>query len=378
MDPAPTRPVDFEGSALPEPAPAHPGSPAPGPGGPLGFIARLAARLGWRLNLLLLLATAMTTTLSWLRFEGPPAPGQTTLSWLASGLTYSIPVLVILGSHELGHYVLCRRYGVRATLPYFIPAPTFVLSGTFGAVIRMRPPIPSRRALFDIGIAGPIAGFVVAIPVLAYGVATAAVETLPQGGSYWVFGDPLLARILARMTRGSLAPGSDYIMNGFTLAGWFGLLVTAMNLFPVGQLDGGHVAYALSRSLHRATSRLTIAGMIALVAGSLLAPFSSLWPIGVIGAVLLWASWKRLPRLAAQVAGVGTTAFVAYALLVGVFTPWLPWTVLLIVLGRHPHPPVENETEPVGAARTCLALFAIFMFVLCFIPVPLDVIVVGR
>jgi membrane-associated protease RseP (regulator of RpoE activity) len=198
----------------------------------------------------------------------------------------------------------------------------------------MRPPIPGRRALFDIGIAGPIAGFVVAIPVLVYGVATAPIAKLPDpGGMYVSFGDPLLLMFLSWMIHGPVRDGWSLVLNPATFAGWFGLLVTSMNLFPVGQLDGGHVSYALSRRLHPLLSRITAAGMIVLVGGSLLR---------------------------------------------GVLTPWLLWTLVLFLLSRFPHPPVIAEEEPIGMARVVLAGVAVLIFALCFVPVPMELISVPR
>src|SRR5262249_44089867 len=151
--------------------------------------------------------------------------------------------------------------------PYFIPAPSPpFLFGTFGAVIRMRPPIPSRRALFDIGIGGPIAGFLVAIPVLVIGAATSQVIPPPsEGFGGLVFGEPLRVTILIRWFHGVVPDNSTLLMSPALFAGWFGLLVTAMNLFPVGQLDGGHVSYALSPRTHRAVARLVAVSMMVLV-----------------------------------------------------------------------------------------------------------------
>src|SRR5262249_53754758 len=138
---------------------------------------------------------------------------------LSAALAYSLPVMLILGCHEMGHYLYCRWYGVRATLPYFIPAPPFILSGTFGAVIRMRPPIPNRRALFHIGIAGPIAGFVVAVPVLVYGILTQPIQAIPKDSGGAVFGESLLSALLTRFLRGPIPDGSALMVNGPWIAG---------------------------------------------------------------------------------------------------------------------------------------------------------------
>lgn len=352
-------------------------------------------RLGWRLNLLLLLLTFATTTLfGSFFFFMPPSDlltglleGLVTrlttepLAFLALGLPYSVPVLLILGSHEMGHYGFCRLYGVRATLPYFLPSVIPLPFGTFGAVIRMKPPVPSRRALFDIGVSGPIAGFLVALPVLAYGLATAEMTHSVEaaGGA---FGEPLAIILLDRMIHGSLPEGMGLVMNPPLLAGWLGLLVTAMNLFPVGQLDGGHVAYALSPRLHRILSRLTIGGMIALVTASLLRGFTThwglaaplaatLWILGSALAVLVHAVWRGLPVLLTRLTLLAVFAGFVWGLTIGVVTPWFVWTIVLILIGRAKHPPLEPSHEVMGALRGSLALAALLIFVVSFMPMPI-------
>src|SRR6059036_3892432 len=166
--------------------------------------------------------------------------------FLGQGLIFSASLLAILAAHESGHYLFCRYYGVDATLPFFIPQPPLLIPGTFGAFIRMKSPVPSRRALFDIGLAGPLAGFIVIIPVAFAGVLTLhhvpliAGET--GGGSGGItFNDPLLFRLIARAFKIDL---DNSVINSFYLAAWFGALVTALNLMPVGQLDGGHGTFA--------------------------------------------------------------------------------------------------------------------------------------
>lgn len=268
-----------------------------------------AGRMGWKLNVLLVLAAFGTM-------------------YIAGGAVYAVCTILILGSHEMGHYLFCRWYGVEATLPYFLPAPPPFLFGTFGAVIRMRPPIPGRRALFDIGIAGPIAGFLVAVPILAFGVATSSVIPIPSDSAGLLeFGDPLLITLLTRLFHGSIPEGATLLMSPALFAGWFGLLVTAMNLFPVGQLDGGHVSYALSPRTHRAIARLVAGSMMVLV--------------------IVCATAMRL------------------------LNPWLLWTVVLLLLSRFRHPPVEATEEPLGPLRIALAIGAAIIFVISFIPIPI-------
>ena len=154
---------------------------------------------------------------------------------------YSVPLLAILTAHEFGHYFACRYYNVDATLPYFIPAP-LPLTGTLGAVIRIREAFPSKRALFDIGVAGPIAGFVVLVPLLIWGISMSTVGPVPDGAIY--FGEPLLWKLLEWAFFGFIPAGSDVMLHPVGFAAWWGMLATALNLLPFGQLDGGHIMYA--------------------------------------------------------------------------------------------------------------------------------------
>jgi membrane-associated protease RseP (regulator of RpoE activity) len=240
---------------------------------------------------------------------------------LARGLTYATLLILILGAHEMGHYLACRYYGVPATLPFFIPGPPLLI-GTFGAVIRIRGGIPSRRALFDIAAAGPIAGFLIALPVLAIGVYR-AIELPPDATFGGVgLGPPLVSWILERALHGeaNLQVGSLYG------AAWVGMLFTSMNLFPVGQLDGGHALFALSPRAHKIVSWVTIVAL---------------------------AAWVLVHSIAARAPS-------AYTL----------WLVILVFLrGRHPR--LIDEGEPLGAVRSGLAVLLALIFVLSFIPTPL-------
>jgi membrane-associated protease RseP (regulator of RpoE activity) len=243
------------------------------------------------------------------------------VSRLAHGVPYAALLLLILGAHEMGHYLACRYYGVPATLPFFIPGPPMLI-GTLGAVIRIRGVIPSRRALFDIAAAGPIAGFLVALPLLILGVANAVVipaTTQPHG---LALGPPLSSWLFEQLFHGDapLQVGSLYG------AAWVGMIVTSMNLFPVGQLDGGHAMFAVSPRRHRIVSWATIGGLAILVA--------------------LQSIAHRTPS--------------AYSL-------WL-----LILLGlRDRHPRLVDESEPLGPGRLALAIALACIFVLTFIPSPL-------
>ncbi|HOW43917.1 MAG TPA: site-2 protease family protein [Candidatus Aminicenantes bacterium] len=238
-------------------------------------------------------------------------------AWLW-GLSYSLPLLGILLVHEMGHFLACRRHGIAATLPHFLPAPTLI--GTFGAFIKIRSPFSSKRALFDVGLAGPLAGFLAALPLIAAGIASSRVVergTLAGGLS---LGEPLLFTLLARLIVGTLPPGSELLVHPMAFAGWFGLLATAFNLFPIGQLDGGHILYA--------------------VAG----------------------------RRRAYAAGVAAVA-VLVALGVFFWQGWLLWALLATLIGLR-HPPVF-EAERLDRRRRLLAVAALAIFALSFTPAPL-------
>jgi len=246
---------------------------------------------------------------------------------LAKGLLFTFTLLTILGAHELGHYFACRHYRIRATLPFFIPAPpTITLFGTFGAVIKIKEPIRSRRALFDIGIAGPLAGFAFALPasivglVFATPAAPSAVSAAAAGGMQ--FNDPLLFLLVSKLL--GLPKWIEW--NPIYWASWGTMLVTALNLFPVGQLDGGHVVYAIvGRRMHTWISRIVAVGCGGLAALSLVL--------------------KQPPV-------------------------YLLWTFVLLFLMKVGHPPVIEE-EPLGRARITLAVIAALVFLLCFMPFPI-------
>lgn len=245
---------------------------------------------------------------------------------LSKGLLFTFTLLTILGAHELGHYFACRHYGIRATLPFFIPAPpTITLFGTFGAVIKIKEPIRSRRALFDIGIAGPLAGFAFALPAAVVGLifATPAPPAAVSAASSGIqFNDPLLFILVSKL----LALPKWIEWNPIYWAAWGTLLVTALNLFPVGQLDGGHVVYAIAgQRTHKWISRIVSAGCAALA---------------VLSIVL------DQPPV------------------------YLLWTFVLLFLMKVGHPPVIEE-EPLGNARVALAIAALLVFLLCFMPFPI-------
>ena len=314
--------------------------PAPGDLEPYYVPPPLPRRDRIWLHVLLLLFTVVTTT-----FVGglhhfahdvgfsPPddvaLPSLRMLPFYLNGLWYSASILAILGCHEMGHYMACRRYRVDATLPFFLPAP-LPLTGTLGAFIRIRSRIPSKKALFDIAIAGPLAGFFVAVPTLFVGLMLSKVERVPTDFSGVELGEPLLFRAAAWLVFGDLPDGMSINMHPMAFAAWFGLLATALNLFPISQLDGGHISHAV---LGRKASYVTLV-MIA----------------GAIG-------------------------------LTFISTSWLVWTILIVVMlfamGPH-HPPTLDEETPLDPLRILLAVVALVMLIVCFTPVPIEPFVTGQ
>ena len=239
------------------------------------------------------------------------------------GLWYSLTILAILGSHEMGHYIASLRYGVIATRPYFLPAPV-LLTGTLGAFIRIKSRIPNKTALFDIGIAGPLAGFVIAVPALFVGLMLSRVDHLPVDQSGLIeLGEPLLFKFAAWAIWGPIADGYSINMHPMAFAAWFGLLATALNLFPIAQLDGGHISYAV------------------------LGARSTFVTIIMVGVAI----------------GLAFTS-----------SSWIAWTVLLLVmiatLGPR-HPPTLYDDEPLDKGRVLLAAVAMIILVLCFTPAPI-------
>jgi membrane-associated protease RseP (regulator of RpoE activity) len=276
----------------------------------------------WGRNLLLFLLTvASVFFVGALRTVVLPGHGSFLALDVADGARLVAGLLSILFAHEMGHYLAARYYAVDATLPFFIPFPVpgVSLVGTLGAFIRIRGPIPNRRALFDIGVAGPLAGFLVCLPVLWLGIQEATVQPLNPDAGGMFFGEPLAFQWVARLVHGAVSDDQTLVMGQLGLAAWFGLLVTALNLMPIGQLDGGHVTYALLRERARLISRI--------------------------------GSW------------------VCVALVY--FGPnWILWAILVRVLGRR-HPSTLDDHTPVGRGRVWVGLLALVVFVVSFVPDPI-------
>jgi membrane-associated protease RseP (regulator of RpoE activity) len=282
-----------------------------------------APRSRWIINLLLFIATVLSTLYVGAAYE----LGRLDLSpreWL-TGWPFALSILLILGAHEMGHYFAARHHRVPVTLPYFIPMP-FSPFGTMGAFIRLQGPVSNRRALFDVGAAGPLAGLFFAVPILLYGLATSRVGPITGEG---VFEGNSVLYLLAKLAVfGRILPGGgeDVFMNQVTWAGWVGLFVTGLNLIPVGQLDGGHVAYALFGQ----RARLFF------------------WPVVI-----------------------GLAAIALYSFVRGMFVPtWLLWIFLLLLFGRIHARPLEDVTG-LDPRRRVLAVLTLGLFFLVFVPLPL-------
>ena len=312
-------------------------------------------RRGWKLNFALFLATLVTTTLAgaytayayyhhdvdtgemyfrdfmWAVFTGE--------SLLMGFLTFALPLMLILTVHEFGHYVMARRHGMEASLPFFIPVPPFLglNIGTFGAFISMREPMPNRKALFDVGASGPIAGFLVAVPVLLVGFALMSLSPvhvdLDEPGQVSI-GTPLLYNLLS-------APfgfQEDVLVHPTAFAGWVGLFVTAINLLPAGQLDGGHIASAMFGERSRYASYGAVATLLLLG----LAPFFPAIPLPFIG------PW-RLPG----------------------YDGWIFFAMLIAFLGVR-HPPTLDSVSGIDRTRMLVGWLTFAMGVLCFTLVPIQ------
>jgi membrane-associated protease RseP (regulator of RpoE activity) len=295
-------------------------------------LAEVTGRPNPLTNLALFLATVVTTLLAGtLMLGGVPLdelwahPGR-----IVVGLPFAASLLAILGVHEFGHYTLGRRHGMPITLPYFIPVPPvppFML-GTLGALIRLRGAVRDRRALFDMAVAGPLAGLVLAVPIYVLGLRLSSVIRLPVGagaeGGFVQFGDAILPKLIERLVLGPLPPGYDILLHPVGVAAWFGFFVTALNLIPAGQLDGGHIVYALFGRQHSLISKLAVAALVA---------------VGVVfGSV-----------------------------------NWFVWAVLIVALMGFRHSPTMDDITPLDPWRRALGIFALILLLVLVPPVPLSV-----
>ena len=239
--------------------------------------------------------------------------------WI-EGWVFSLPLILILGSHELGHFMACEYYRVDSTFPFFIPVP-MPPTGTMGAFIRIKAPIYSKRALFDIAVAGPLAGFAVLLPVLLVGITLSRVHHGLSENSDIVYGAPLLVKMLESAVFHGIK-SEDVYLHPAAQAAWVGLLMTALNLLPIGQLDGGHLLYAWFGEPAKFMFKVFWVGLV------VLAVFSH-------------------------------------------FTTWGPWAVILLLFGMK-HPTIYGESE-LGMARTLLTVAAVLIFLLSFSTIPVQV-----
>lgn len=272
------------------------------------------------INLILLLATVVTTVLMGAINEGAD-PLADPLS-VVRGVPFSLALMTILGAHELGHYFMARKRGVAVTLPYFIPMPLSPI-GTMGAFIQLRSPVHNKKGLLDVGLAGPVSGLVVAIPLLIYGLAHSPVKPIVGGEGYFTEGNSILYLALKYLVHGRILPGGgmDVFISPVAFAGRIGILVTALNLLPAGQLDGGHIVYAMFGDRARSIAIFTLV------------------ILGGMG--VLWSGWFL-------------------------------WAALILFFGLG-HPPPLDDITGLDPRRKVVGVLAVIMFILVFTPVPFSV-----
>ncbi len=235
------------------------------------------------------------------------------------GASYAVAIMSILLAHEMGHYVMCKYHGIPATLPFFIPMP-FTIFGTMGAVIAMKSHIPNRRALFDVGVAGPLAGLVLALPAIAIGLRYSTIEPNMTGYSGLSLGEPLIFLLIKFIVIGPIPEGMDVFVHPLAFAGWVGLFVTALNLMPIGQLDGGHIAYAL---------------------------------FGKKSKYIYFAT------------------LIVFAISTYLFPYWIPMLFLLVFF-FFKHPPPLDDVTRIDRKRRILGILMFVIFIISFTPVPFE------
>jgi membrane-associated protease RseP (regulator of RpoE activity) len=267
----------------------------------------------WKLNLFLFIITLCTTTLF------APSSGETVVEALINGLPYSLTLMTILSIHEFGHYFAARKFGVSATLPYFIPFPSII--GTMGAVIKTKSPIPHRRALFYIGIMGPLPGFFASLIAVCIGVAMSEIVPIPLTEEIIIqLGNSMLFSLIVYIFHGNIPGGYDLFLHPVAWAGWIGFFITSLNLMPIGQLDGGHVLYSL------------------------------------IGRKQTYAGW---------------VALVSLVVLTFIWPGWGLWVIITLLILMVAHPPIREAT-PLTLKEKIAGWFCMAVFILTFIPVPVQ------
>ncbi len=275
-----------------------------------------------RIHWILFLLTIFTTLFAGAIMEG--AQIYSNPLEIFKGVPFSFTLLFILGTHEFGHYYYAQKHKVDATLPYFIPAPPFLfLIGTFGAFIKIKSPIYRKDALLQIGAAGPIAGFIIAVPALVVGLLLSDVIEKNDIQGAIILGDSILMKILTFITHPGLLESQDIMLHPVAFAGWIGLLVTMLNLLPIGQLDGGHIAYAM---------------------------------------------------LGEKQDIIGKLAFIMLIPLSFFSINWLIWGILLLLLMRSvKHPPIQDIHVPLSYKDKQIGYACLVIFILCFIPAPFKI-----
>ena len=275
-----------------------------------------------KIHLVLFFLTVFTTLLAGALMEGAKIL-ENPLE-LLKGIPFSFTLMFILGTHEFGHYYYAQKHKVDATLPYFIPAPPFLfLIGTFGAFIKIKSPIYRKDALLQIGASGPIAGFVIAVPALIIGLLLSDVVEKSNIQGALILGDSILMKILTWITHPKLMDTQDIMLHPIAFAGWIGLLVTMLNLLPIGQLDGGHVAYAMLGKKQRL---------------------------------------------------IGQIAFIFLIPLSFLSINWLIWGLLLLILMRSvKHPPIQDIHIPLSDTDKRIGYICLLIFIVCFIPAPFKI-----
>ena len=270
-----------------------------------------------RTHVILFIATFFTTLIAGALLNG-------VIPWeepekIYRGLPFSLTLLLILMVHELSHYFTSRRHHVSASLPYFIPAPPII--GTFGAIIKMKPPIPDKRSLIDIGASGPIGGFIIAIIACVIGLSLSEVKPAGTLDGGLAFGSSLLFSFLSDLVLQTGPEEYDVMLHPVAFAGWIGLLVTSLNLLPIGQLDGGHIVYALFGEKHRLIAKITI-------------------PILIVMGITLWPGW-------------------------------IVWAILMLIMG-YKHPPVVYPHIQLDKNRKIIGWISLAIFILTFTPMPVQ------
>lgn len=313
----------FDSPQWPRPLGSPWNAPAPEWTGVPTMAATAPVRRSYLLHALLFLATLVTTVAAGMVWEGLNPLARPELFY--RGLPYAATLMAILLCHEMGHYLTARYYDMDVTLPYFIPSPIPPV-GTFGAFIRMKSPPLNRRALLYVAAAGPIAGFCVALPAMLYGYATSDVVTNSQVGFGFRLGEPLLLQMISQAVVGSLPPETTLSLNSVGMAAWFGILVTMFNLLPMGQLDGGHIVYAL------------------------------------VGARARYVTWALVTALVAM-------GFVMWE-------GWWIWALIGLFVSRR-HPTLIDPYTTLDLRSRAVACLALVIFILCFMPLPIQVVSFG-